>query len=77
MKKIKIFEHGSEMILEEYVNRFLAEHPASVSDIQYSTGYHNHNLIYSVMVVYDPTFAKADKREREYYERVNKAGESE
>lgn len=77
MKKIKIFEHGSEMILEECVNRFLAEHPVSVTDIQYSVTTWNGNLNYSVMIVYDPTFAKVDKREREHYERVNKAGESE
>lgn len=78
MKKIKIFEHGSEMILEEYVNQFLAEHPVSVSDIQYRMSDDGkYSLMYSVMIVYDPTLAKDDKREREYYKRVNKAGESE
>lgn len=77
MKKIKIFKHGNEMILEEYVNQFLAEHPVSVSDIQYRMPDDGkYSLMYSVMIVYDPTLAKADKREREHYERVVKAGES-
>lgn len=76
MKQIKIFEHASEMVLEEYVNRFLAEHPVSVDDIQFRVVAHPH-LTYIAMVVYDSTLAKLDKWERECYERVNKAGESE
>lgn len=78
MKQIKIFEHGSEMVLEEYVNQFLADHPASVSDIQYRMSDDGkYSLMYSVMIVYDPSMARVDKQEREYYERKAKAGESE
>lgn len=53
MKKIRIFEHGSEMILEEYVNQFTAEHPYGVTDIQFSAVHCANNLHYCVMVVYD------------------------
>lgn len=77
MKKIETFVHGSERILEEYVNRFLAEHPVSVDDIQFRVTTWNGHLNYAVMIVYDPTLAKADEQGREHYERVNKAGESE
>lgn len=53
MKKIKVFEHGSERILEEYVNRFTAEHPYGVTDIQFSTVHCANNLHYCVMIAYD------------------------
>lgn len=53
MYKIKLFKHGDEMVLEEYVNRFLAEHPVSVVDIQFRIVPYPNRPNYSVMVVYD------------------------
>lgn len=54
MKKIKIFDHKNEMVLEEDVNRFLADHPASVSDIQYRMSDDGkYSLMHSVMIIYE------------------------
>lgn len=49
MKQIKIFTHGSEMVLEAYVNAFAAEHPTSIIDIQYRPVGCGH----AVMIVYE------------------------
>lgn len=53
MKKVKIFEDSSEMVLEEYVNQFLAEHPDSVTDIKFTTMPRSYCPCYAAMIIYD------------------------
>lgn len=55
MKKVKIFTHGSETVLEEYVNQFIAEHPISIIDIRYGVVWNPlvQSPRYSAMVIYN------------------------
>lgn len=78
MKKIKVFTHCTHAVLEEAVNKFLAEHPVSVEDIQFRMSDDGkYSVIYSVMIVYDTEYAKIDARVYERHVReMNEAGES-
>ncbi len=78
MKKIKIFADTNDVVVEEAVNEFLVDHPVSVEDIQYRMSDDGkYSVMHSVMIVYDPMMARLDKRDRSYYDKVIKAGETE
>lgn len=79
MKQVKVFTGYAMSDLEREVNEFLAFHPVSVEDIQYSTtGNGVRTLIYSAMIVYDSSYASLDAENIEYYKnKKSKAGETE
>lgn len=79
MKQVKIFKYSSEIVLEEAVNEFLADHPVSAEDIQYRMSDDGkYSVIYSAMIVYDPEYGNVDMRVREHHQKEKtKAGETE
>lgn len=79
MMQVKVFTGYTMCELEREVNEFLADHPVSVENIQYrTTGNGMHTLIHNVMIVYDPTMARLDANNVEYYKNKKaKAGETE
>lgn len=60
MKKIEMFSDTDEKVVKEYVNKFTAEHPFSVIDIQYR----DMGCGYSVMIVYDTSLESAYNKVR-------------
>lgn len=55
MKKVKMFANIDCHVLEDKVNEFTAEHPASITDIQYRVIYNDcsKSPIHCAMIVYD------------------------